>query len=139
MILYSTSIVSWTSLARMVLRQIQLFLFGQVIVEIIRCTNLFREAGNKIYQNILPLEDPCVYLVPDYRRNMPKPLPGTGILQLEVIFNLLFGNHDLANKNHRALPDALQLRLMAKLFIKLCKHQNKDSLVYFLDLSTNIF
>ncbi len=62
---------------------------------------------------------------------MPKPLLGTGILQLEVIFNLLFGNHDLANKNHRALPDVLQLRLMAKLFIELCKPPEQRQLSIF--------
>jgi hypothetical protein len=32
-----------------------------------------------------------------------------GILSLKITFNLLFANHNLANKNQRALPNALQL------------------------------
>jgi hypothetical protein len=44
-----------------------------------------------------------------------------GILSLKITFNLLFANHNLANKNQRALPNALQLWLIVKLFIELCK------------------
>jgi hypothetical protein len=79
---------------------------------------LFDESGCKDYKNILPPKHHCMFMIPEFRRNM-RIIPG--ILSLEIIFNLLFANHNLANKNHRALPDALQLRLMVKLFIELCK------------------
>jgi hypothetical protein len=79
---------------------------------------LFDAAGCNDYKNILPPKHHCVFMIPEFRRNM-RIIPG--ILSLEIIFNLLFANHNLASKNHRALPDALQLRLMVKLFIELCK------------------
>ena len=82
--------------------------------------DLFYGAGNTDYRNILPPKDHCVFVIPDFRRNM-SILSGSGILHLEVIFNLLFGNRALADKTHRALLDALQLRLVKKLLIELCK------------------
>jgi hypothetical protein len=51
-----------------------------------------------------------------------------GILSLEVIFNLLFANHDLTSQNPRAQPDALQLQLIVKLFVELCKPLKKRQL-----------
>lgn len=97
-------------------------------LELVR--DLFYGAGNMDYRNMLPPKDHCAFVIPDFRRNM-SILPGSGILHLEVIFNLLFGNHDLADKNHRALPDAFQLRLMMKLFIELCKPPEQRQLSMF--------
>ena len=94
-------------------------------LELVR--KLFDGENNKDYQNILPSKAHCAYMIPDFRRNMPTT-PGLSIFPLEIIFNLLFGNHDLADKNHRALSDALQLRLMVKLFIELCKPPEKRQL-----------
>lgn len=63
-------------------------------LELVR--DLFYGAGNMDYRNMLPPKDHCVFVILDFRRNM-SILPGSGIFHPEVIFNLLFGNHDLAN------------------------------------------
>jgi len=65
----------------------------------------FEEAG---YDDILPpSNNNCVQMIPQFKRNVPI----TVHLDLELIFPLLFGNHELSGQNHRALADTQQLRL----------------------------
>lgn len=61
-------------------------------------------------------------MVPLYQKILPKMLGQSRFpTKLEILFPLLFSGHNLAGKNHRAIVDALQLRLMVKLFEELCK------------------
>lgn len=48
--------------------------------------------------------------------------------KLEILFPLLFSGHRLVGKNRRAMVDALQLRLMVKLFEEFCKPLNQRDL-----------
>jgi hypothetical protein len=41
-------------------------------------------------------------------------------LNLEVVFPLIFPGHELVGRNHRAMADALQLRLVTMAFEKSC-------------------
>jgi len=63
-------------------------------------------------------------MIPEYRKNLPKKFTA----KLEILFPLLFSGHDLVGKNHRALADALQLRLVVMLFEELCKPPNQRDL-----------
>jgi hypothetical protein len=75
----------------------------------------FLEAGS--YYDILPPDANCVPIVPQFRRNLPDNVP----LSSNSPFPLLFPGHELVGRNHRALADVLQLRLMVKTFEKLCQ------------------
>ena len=66
-----------------------------------------------------------------YGKNLPKTSGQRRCpLALEILFPLLFKAHELVGKNHRALADALQLRLMVKLFEELCKPLGKRDLSF---------
>ena len=70
-----------------------------------------KEAG---YDDILPPTDNCIPMIPQSRRNMPKRLVHGGFpLKLEIVFPLSFPYHKLVERDHQALIDAIQLRLLA--------------------------
>jgi hypothetical protein len=73
------------------------------------------------YDDILPSNDNCILLIPEYRKGLPKNSSGNVFpAGLEVLFSILFADHDLASRNHRAL-DAQQLGLMLLLWVDLHK------------------
>lgn len=64
---------------------------------------------------ILPQDDKCFLPLFHYGRKLPKLRDGSKFpLKQDVLFPLLFPGHDLVGFNHRALADALQLRLITK-------------------------
>jgi hypothetical protein len=69
----------------------------------------------------LPSKANCVRLVPHVRANVPphngKPFPVT----LSIIFPILFPCHELVGRNHRALVDCQQTRLVMTVFEELAK------------------
>jgi hypothetical protein len=69
----------------------------------------------------LPSRANCVRLVPHVRANMPphngKPFPAT----LSAIFPILFPCHELVGRNHRALVDCQQTRLVMMAFEEFAK------------------
>ena len=74
------------------------------------------------YDTILPSNENCILLIPEYRKGLPKNSSGKVFpAGLEVLFSILFADHDLASRNHRALTDAQQLRLMVLLWVELHK------------------
>src|ERR1700730_5247285 len=57
------------------------------------------------YNNILPPNDNCVRMVPQYRNGLPtSPTRKRFPAKLDVLFPLLFAGHSLVGQNHRALP-----------------------------------
>jgi len=80
----------------------------------------FLQSGG--YDDILPPNERCVRIIPQYRHHLPRS--STGKLfsaRLDVLFPILFAGHELVGRNHHALQDAQQLRLMALLLIELQK------------------
>ena len=74
------------------------------------------------YYDILPSNENCILLIPEYRKGPPKNSSGKVFhAGLEVLFSILFADHYLASRNHRALADAQQLRLMLMLWVELHK------------------
>jgi hypothetical protein len=74
------------------------------------------------YDDILPSNENCILLIPEYRKGLPKNSLGKVFpAGLEVLFSILFADHDLAGRNHRALADAQQLRLMFLVLVELHK------------------
>lgn len=69
----------------------------------------------------LPSGANCVRLVPHVRANVPphngKPFPAT----LSTIFPILFPSHELVGRNHRALVDCQQTRLVMTAFEECAK------------------
>jgi len=84
------------------------------------------------YDDILPSNENYTLLIPEYQKGLPKNSSGkvfpTG---LEVLFSILFADHDLASRNHRALVDAQQLRLMLLLWVELHKPPSLRCLLQF--------
>lgn len=77
----------------------------------LRVLRNFLEHGG--YKDILPTDERCFLQLGDYRKRLPKLPSGRQFpLNLDVVFPLIFPGHALEGKNHGALPDALQLRLM---------------------------
>lgn len=74
--------------------------------------NFLEAAG---HTDIIPPNEKCFLPLHNYNQNL-KALPnGKRIpLKLEILFPLLFPQHDLVGKNHRAMNDAQQLRLVMK-------------------------
>lgn len=75
------------------------------------------------YGDILPPRSNCIPFIPQYRKNLrDAKLPGGKRfpLALEILFPLLFPGHDLVGKNHAALANAQQLRLVAQVFEDAC-------------------
>ncbi|KAJ5781652.1 uncharacterized protein N7518_010135 [Penicillium psychrosexuale] len=77
---------------------------------------------------VLPGDENVCLLFQEFRTNVRRVLGRTCFkgrsfpLKLPLLFVLLFGDtHPLAGRNHRALVDAQQLALLARLFIDLCK------------------
>jgi hypothetical protein len=71
------------------------------------------------YDDILPSNENCILLIPEYRKGLPKNSSSkVSSAGLEVLFSILFADHDLASRNHRALADAQQLRLMLLLWVE---------------------
>lgn len=64
------------------------------------------------YDNILPSNKNCILLIPECWKGLPKNASGKVFpAGLEVLFSILFADHDLASRNHRALTDAQQLQV----------------------------
>jgi len=88
-------------------------------MDLVLLKEFFEEAG---YYDILPPNENCIPMIPQFQKNLPKMWGGRRFpMKLEILFTLFFSGHHLVGKNHRALVDALQLRLMVMLFEKLCK------------------
>jgi hypothetical protein len=61
-------------------------------------------------------------MIPQYRQHLPRSSTGKFFsARLDVLFPILFAGHELVGRNHHALQDAQQLRLMALLLIELQK------------------
>lgn len=61
-------------------------------------------------------------MIPQYRQHLPRSSTGKFFsARLDVLFSILFADHELVGRNHHALQDAQQLRLMASLLIELQK------------------
>jgi hypothetical protein len=74
------------------------------------------------YDDILPPDERCVRMIPQYRHHLPRSSTGKFFsARLDVLFPILFTGHDLVGRNHHALQDAQQLRLMVLLLIELQK------------------
>ena len=78
--------------------------------------------------NVLPGNENVCLLLQEFRTNVRRVIGHTCFkgrtfsLTLPLVFVLLFGDaHLLARRNPRALVDAQQLALLARLFIGLCK------------------
>ena len=84
---------------------------------------LLRELlASRGYDKILPSNENCILLIPEYRKGLPRTSSRTVFpAGLDVLFSILFAAHDLASLNHRALADAQQLRLMLLLWVELHK------------------
>ncbi|KAI2730406.1 hypothetical protein CBS147332_2258 [Penicillium roqueforti] len=77
---------------------------------------------------VLPGDENVCLLLQEFHTNVRRVLGRTCFkgrtfpLKLPLVFALLFGDtHPLAGRNHRALVDAQQLALLARLFVDLCK------------------
>ena len=77
---------------------------------------------------VLPGDENVCLLLQEFRTNVRRVIGRTCFkgrtfpLTLPLVFVLLFGYaHPLAGRNHRALVNAQQLALLARLFIDLCK------------------
>jgi hypothetical protein len=78
-------------------------------------STLFEQAELMYYA---PLKSMIWRPLLDYRR----VLPGLTNHQLETVFPLLFPDHNLVNRNHRALPDTQMTRLLNLEFMKMAEH-----------------
>ena len=74
------------------------------------------------YSGILPPDSRCVTMVHPFQDNLGKLLNGKKFpTSLPVLFPLLYGTrHELYGRNHYALADTLQLRLMFQALKQLC-------------------
>lgn len=80
----------------------------------------FLQSGG--YDDILPPNERCIRMIPQYRQHFPRSSTGKFFsARLDVLFPILFAGHELVGRNHHALQDAQQLRLMALLLIELQK------------------
>ncbi|RWA13312.1 hypothetical protein EKO27_g1751 [Xylaria grammica] len=75
------------------------------------------------YEDILPSNDNCVPLIALYRQQNIQLPPGfrSFPLKLETPFPVLYPRHDLRGRNHRALIDCQQTRLVLDAFDHLCQ------------------
>lgn len=74
------------------------------------------------YSNILPPDSNCVTMVQTFRLNIGRLSDGRSFpLRLKILFSLFYGSrHELSGRNHHALVDAQQTRLMLMRFMTLC-------------------
>lgn len=86
--------------------------------DLVLLRRLFEEAG---YDDILPPDNNCVPMIPQFRKNLPTISGKLVTTRLEVLFPHMFRGHELIGQNHQALADAQQLRLMVMQFEELCK------------------
>ena len=103
----------------------------QSTTDFIRLRDLLEQEG---YTDILQSNERCFPMIPSFKKNLHR-LPGNKPfpVALEVLFPLLFPKHELVGRNHRALVDALQLRLVATVFEEQCKlpkDRDPNRLVY---------
>jgi hypothetical protein len=81
--------------------------------------NLLVKAG-KGYEKDLPANDNCIPLIQFFHGKLPminqKPFP----LRLEILFEVLFPRSNLKGRNHEALVDCQQTRLVLQCFQWLC-------------------
>ncbi|KAI0425964.1 hypothetical protein F5Y09DRAFT_346188 [Xylaria sp. FL1042] len=76
------------------------------------------------YKDILPSNNNCVPLIALYgQQNIVQLPPGfrSFPLKLETLFSVLYPCHDLRGRNHRALIDCQQTRLVLDAFDHLCQ------------------
>ncbi|KAJ0293091.1 hypothetical protein CBS470a_002090 [Colletotrichum nupharicola] len=74
--------------------------------------------------DILPPRSQCIPFIPRFQKNLgDAKLSGGKMfpLALEILFPLLFPGHELVGKNHAALANAQQLRLVAQVFEDACR------------------
>jgi hypothetical protein len=83
--------------------------------------------------SLLPSRANCVRLVPHVRANVSphngKPFPAT----LSTIFPILFPRHELVGRNHRALVDCQQSRLVMTAFEEFAKPTGSPGRLVFSD------
>lgn len=100
-------------------------------MDLVLLKELLEPAG---YVNILPPTRNCIPMIPEYWENLPRNIK-TGKRQqsaaLDVLFPVLFAGHKLVGENHRAMPDAQMLRLMALLLVQLRRSTQKRNLSIF--------
>ncbi|KAG5768301.1 hypothetical protein H9Q69_009551 [Fusarium xylarioides] len=75
------------------------------------------------YENMLPSDDNCIPLIPIYRQQKIEPPPGFNSfpLRLEVLFRVLYPLHSLCGRNHLALIDCQQTKLVLDAFEHFCQ------------------
>ncbi|SCO83939.1 uncharacterized protein FRV6_08066 [Fusarium oxysporum] len=84
----------------------------------------FLEKGG--YKNLLPSDDNCIPLVQLFRPHFPKLEPRKQFpLKLGILFPMMFPGSKLVGRNHEALFDCLQTRLLFKALCWLCKPVKK--------------
>lgn len=93
--------------------------------------NFLESAGAN---STLPSRANCVRLVPHVRANVPphngKPFPAS----LSTIFPILFPHHELVGRNHRALVDCQQTRLIMMAFEEFAKPIGSPGRLEFSDI-----
>jgi hypothetical protein len=94
-------------------------------------SNFLEPAGAN---SLLPSRANCARLVLHVRANVPphngKPFPAT----LPTIFPILFPRHELVSRNHRALVDCQQTRLVMIAFEKFAKPIDSPGRLDFSDI-----
>ncbi|KAM0558485.1 hypothetical protein ACHAPJ_004679 [Fusarium lateritium] len=89
-----------------------------ILVWALSCKDLqlvrgFLEKGG--YKNLLPNDDNCIPLVQVFRPHFPKLEPRKLFpLKLDIIFPVMFPGSKLVGRNHEALVDCQQTRLLCK-------------------------
>jgi hypothetical protein len=78
------------------------------------------------HYDILPPNKNCIRMIPLVRANLPAILGRNSFpANLEVLFPLFYPRHELIGRNHRALEDCLQTRLVIMACEELCKPLNE--------------
>ncbi|KAJ4140818.1 hypothetical protein NW768_000019 [Fusarium equiseti] len=83
----------------------------------LRLLRQFLASAGRGHEKILPLSENCIPLIQFFRYNLPKKF----CLKLEIVFRVLFPKHNLVGRNHQALVDCLQTRLVMLAFDWLCQ------------------
>jgi hypothetical protein len=66
----------------------------------------FLQSGG--YDDVLPPNERCVRMIPQYRHHLPRSSTGKRFsARLDVLFPILFAGHELVGRNHHALQEYL--------------------------------
>lgn len=92
----------------------------------LRILRTYMEKQGYDMRETLPADSNCMPITPYFSRNLGRLDSGQKFCcKLEVLFPLFFPNHSLTGRNHKAIVDTLQLRIMALTFLELLKPPNE--------------